>query len=177
MIPKDTHSPRSVKHYRLSLRLLRRIAMKRSPKEIGPPDPPWPFRSDSTARAAFLGAHSYSLGSNSPFWAVKPQADAAPAQPEASVRRPSRNSYLLESATEDDEVRSLFLLLILLQGVRYVNHIIVWGGRIFASRKFRFLKFFRKNLQNFGELQRNSAFSRKPVKIREIFMKICENRD
>ena len=46
-----------------------------------PPDPPWPFWSAGTARAAFPGAHSYSLGSNSPFWAVKPRADAAPAPP------------------------------------------------------------------------------------------------
>ena len=52
-----------------------------------PPDPPWPFRSDSTARAAFPGAHSYSLGSNSPFWAVKPRADAAPAPPRPPKRR------------------------------------------------------------------------------------------
>ena len=52
-----------------------------------PPDPPWPFRSDSTARAAFPGAHSYSLGSNSPFWAVKPRTDAAPAPPRPPKRR------------------------------------------------------------------------------------------
>ena len=36
---------------------------------------------------------------------------------------------------------------------------------------------FRKNWQTFGELQGNSAFSRKSVKLREIFMTICENRD
>ena len=83
-----------------------------------------------------------------------------------SVRGSDRSKFEIERWRNEIPTR-------LLQAARYVNHTITFFA-VFVSRK---LRFFRKNRLIFGELQCNSAFSRKAVKISEIFMKICENRD
>ena len=89
---------------------------------------------------------------------------------ERTTRSPSfaRNSTLSEVRHSEG-----IFGVIELQEARYVNHTITFFA-VFVLRKFCF---FRKNRQNFGELQYNSAFSRKSMKIRENLMKICENLD
>ena len=94
--------------------------------------------------------------------------------PSPSASGSTSSSSPSRTASSSSPTRSLLLLASCLQDVRYVIHTITFfafscpeNSAFFFSFSYynRHSAFFRKNRQNFGELQGNSAFSRKSVKL------------